>query len=167
MLICILVKADGGFSLENDKNYKEAAVEKKTIYEAHYFHPVHVQTGSMEKELVQQLFQTFDNISFEAFLNFTEHIKYIPLQDKNKKSFIEAAIRASKANNIDVVIRDCEYCVTVTYYLTCCGGVRGLDQFFGMTDEFSFFRDIKGWDIVICMDYYTSAVVCNGKQIAP
>lgn len=36
-----------------------------------------------------------------------------------------------------------------------------------MADQFSFFKDIYGWDITVSIDFYTLAVVRNGRVIAP
>lgn len=36
-----------------------------------------------------------------------------------------------------------------------------------MADEFAFFKNIYGWDITVSLDFYTHAVVRNGRVVAP
>lgn len=36
-----------------------------------------------------------------------------------------------------------------------------------MADEFALFKDIYGWDITVSLDFYTHAVVRNGRVVAP
>lgn len=57
--------------------------------------------------------------------------------------------------------------ISVNYSFNCCGGMRHMNRIFGMADQFSFFKDVDGWDITISMDYFTHTVIHNGRIIAP
>ena len=44
---------------------------------------------------------------------------------------------------------------------------RGYCYKWFMADEFAFFKDIYGWDITVSLDFYTHAVVWNGRVVVP
>ena len=45
--------------------------------------------------------------------------------------------------------------------------MHDIGRVFRMADQFSFFKDINGRDITISMDFFTHAVVRNGRIVNP
>lgn len=83
------------------------------------------------------------------------------------EEFIRSAIEVSELYELDTrIVRHLDH-VSVDYSFDCCGDLRDINQVFGMADRFSFFKDIFGRDITISLDFFTHAVVRNGRVVAP
>lgn len=91
----------------------------------------------------------------------------IPERAKASEEFIRVAIEVSELYELDTKIERHPDHISVNYSFNCCGGLRDINQVFGMADQFSFFKDIFGWDITVSLDFYTRAVVRNGRVVAP
>lgn len=83
------------------------------------------------------------------------------------EEFIQAAIEVSELYEWDTKIKRHVDHISVDYSFNCCGGMRDTNRVFGMVDQFSFFKDIFGWDITVSIDFYTHAVVRNGRVVVP
>ena len=94
---------------------------------------------------------------------------YIPLPERIKanKEFIRTAIEVSELYELDTKIERHVDHISVDYSFNPCGGMRDINRVFGMADRFSFFKDRFGWDITVSLDFYTHAVLRNGRVIAP
>lgn len=91
----------------------------------------------------------------------------IPERIKASEDFIRAAIEVSELYELDTKIERHIDHISVDYSFDCCGGLRDINKVIGMADQSSFFKDIFGWDITISLDFFTHAVVRNGRVVAP
>ena len=91
----------------------------------------------------------------------------MPERIKASEKFIQTAIEVSELYELDTKIERHLDHISVNYSFNCCGGMRDINRVFGMADQFSFFKDIYGWDITVSLDFYTHAVVRNGRVVAP
>ena len=108
---------------------------------------------------------TFDEIMQKIYANTTYVL--MPERIKASEEFIQTAIEVSELYELDTKIERHLDHISVNYSFDCCGGLRDINKVFGMADQFSFFKDIYGWDITVSMDFYTHAVVRNGRVVAP
>lgn len=107
----------------------------------------------------------FDEIMQKIYANTTYVL--MPERIKASEEFIQTAIEVSELYELDTKIERHLDHISVNYSFDCCGGLRDINKVFGMADQFSFFKDIYGWDITVSMDFYTHAVVRNGRVVAP
>lgn len=107
----------------------------------------------------------FDEI-YGKMIRDTTYI-LIPERIKAGERFIQTAIEVSQRYKLDTKIIRHDSHITVKYAFNCCGGMCDIRRVFGMADEFAFFKDVCGRDILVCMDYYTHAVVRNGTVVSP
>lgn len=108
---------------------------------------------------------TFDEMMEKTYANTTYIL--IPERIESSKKFIQTAIEVSALYKLDIRIERHVDHISVDYSFHCGGGMREINRVFGMADQFSFFKDIFGRDITISMDYFTHAVVRNGRIVAP
>lgn len=108
--------------------------------------------------------------SFEEIMQkIQENTTYVLMPERIKASedFIRAAIEVSELYKLDTKIERHFDHTSVDYSFNCCGGLRDINKVIGMADQSSFFKDIFGWDITISLDFFTHAVVRNGRVVAP
>nr|DAQ11004.1 MAG TPA: hypothetical protein [Caudoviricetes sp.] len=108
--------------------------------------------------------------SFEEIMQkIQENTTYVLMSERIKASedFIRAAIEVSELYELDTKIERHFDHISVDYSCNCCGGLRDINRVIGMADQSSFFKDIFGWDITISLDFFTHAVVRNGRVVAP
>ena len=91
----------------------------------------------------------------------------MPGRIKASERFIQTAIEVSELYEMDTRIERHFDHISVTYSFDCCGGLRNINRVFGMADQFSFFKDIYGWDITISLDFFTHASLRNGRIVSP
>lgn len=91
----------------------------------------------------------------------------MPERIKASEKFIQTAIEVSELYELDTKIERHIDRIIVNYSFDSCGGMRDINRVFGMADEFAFFKDVHGWDITVSLDFYTHAVVRNGRVVAP
>ena len=105
----------------------------------------------------------------EIMQKIQENTTYVLMPERIKASedFIRAAIEVSELYELDTKIERHFDHISVDYSFNCCGGLRDINKFIGMADQSSFFKDILGWDITISLDFFTHAVVRNGRVVAP
>ncbi len=141
-------------------------MEKERIYEKKY--PPAGQRGEAEHatagepEALRRDFREMYRKMIEETTNLA-----IPGRMQASEQFIRTAIEVGQLYKLDTEITRYEDRITVRYAFDCCGGLKELNRVFGMADTFSFFKDIDGRDLTICMDYYTHAVLRGGKIVAP
>jgi len=108
---------------------------------------------------------TFDEIMQKTYANTTYVL--MPERIKASEKFIQTAIEVSELYELDTkIVRHLDH-ISVDYSFNCCGGLRDINRVIGMADQSSFFKDIFGWDITISLDFFTHAVVRNGRVVAP
>ena len=108
--------------------------------------------------------------SFEEIMQKIQaNTTYVLMPERIKASadFIQAAIEVSELYELDTKIERHFDHISVDYSFNCCGGLRDINRVIGMADQSSFFKDIFGWDITISLDFFTHAVVRNGRVVAP
>lgn len=108
---------------------------------------------------------TFNEIMAKIYSNTAYVI--MPQREQECEAFIEVAIEVSELYEIDCKITNHFDHVTVNYSFDCAGNMRELKRVFSLADDYSFFAGIYDRDITVCLDYYTHAVVRNGRVIFP
>ncbi len=105
----------------------------------------------------------------EIMQKIQENTTYVLMPERIKASedFIRTAIEVSELYELDTKIERHFDHISVDYSFNCCGGLRDINKVIGMADQSSFFKDILGWDITISLDFFTHAVVRNGRVVAP
>ena len=77
--------------------------------------------------------------------------------------FIKLAIKTSELYELDTKIRREDSFISVRYSFDCGGDMDFLIPVFRQADIISFFTGIYGFELTICLDYYTHAVFNKGK----
>lgn len=108
---------------------------------------------------------SFEEIMQKIAVN-TTHV-LMPERIKASEEFIRLAKEVSELYELDTRIERHFDHISVTYSFDCGGGMSYLNQVFGMADQFSFFTNIHGRDITISLDYFTHAVLRNGRVVSP
>lgn len=91
----------------------------------------------------------------------------LPQREKKAKAFIKAAIDLSNAYEVDIEIEEHFSHIAVNYFFNCSAAMGFLKKIIQMADDITFFDHIKGYDIILSLDYYTKAVFRNGRLIQP
>ncbi len=140
---------------------------EELVYEKKY--PVTDLTDEYVKQMSQAFAERpipeFDQIYEKAIAETT--LVPIPARIKEYERFIRLAIEISKLYELSTKIVRHSSHITVNYAFPYGGGMYCIRHVFGMADTFAFFAGTDGNDITISMDYYTHAVVRNGRIVAP
>ena len=120
-----------------------------------------------DSQLIESAMDALSAQGFFAKLEESITLAPLPGREENAKQFIEAAMEISAFYELDIEIKRSFGCISVDLAFDTSSGLKGLNRFFGMADEFSFFTGIKGRDLIITMRYYTHAVYLNGRQLTP
>ncbi len=91
----------------------------------------------------------------------------IPGREEKARDFIRKAVEVSELYEIDIKIEEYTSHVCVTYYFNCGGGMKHLTDIIGEADDIAFFTHIKGYDIVMSLDFYTHAEYRRGRLVNP
>ena len=91
----------------------------------------------------------------------------LPQREKLAQAFIEVAIDLSNTYEVDIEIKEHFSHISVNYFFDCSAAMGFLKKIIQMADDITFFDHIKGYDIVLSLDYYTKAVFRNGRLIQP
>ena len=83
------------------------------------------------------------------------------------KTFIKTAIEISNDYELDIEIEEHLSHISATYYFDCGACMGFLRRIIEMSDDISFFDHIKGFDMVMSLDFYTKAVFKRGRLIQP
>lgn len=109
-------------------------------------------------------------VSFDEMMRRVEEkTTYLPVPERIRSSeeFIREAIDISELYSIDLKIVRFKDHISADLSFDCGGGMRYINRLFGMTDQFSFFRDSEGPEITVSLDYYTHIVMRNGRVVSP
>lgn len=144
------------------------SMNDEVIYEKKY------PRTDLMKELVQAEVDGADepdqpNPSFDEIMQkICANTTYVLMPERTKASeeFVRAAIEVSERYELDTKITRHLDHISVDYSFDCGGGMRDINRVFGMADQFSFFKDIFGRDITVSLDFFTHAVVRNGRATA-
>ena len=108
---------------------------------------------------------SFEEVLKEIYSNVT----YIVLPEREKKAeyFIKTAIEISNDYKLDIEIEKHLSHISVNYSFDCCAGMGYLKRIIEMSDDIAFFDHIKGFDLVMSLDFYTKAVFKRDRLIQP
>ena len=88
----------------------------------------------------------------------------IPERAKAARAFVLTARRVSELYELDVTITEHTDHVSAEYYFNSSGGLRYLREVVKHADDISFFTNVRGYDIVMCLDFYTHTVFHRRRQ---
>lgn len=107
---------------------------------------------------------------FEEFLEKMYANRFsvpIPARMEAAEYFIQTAREISELYELDVTITKHFDHISVDYYFDAAGCMGFLRDVVKYADEISFFANIMGYEIGLCLDFYTHAVFQGGRQIRP
>jgi len=110
------------------------------------------------------------DISFEEFMRRGYENRFsipIPNREHGAKAFIAAAKDMSALYQLDVKITEHIDHISADFYFNAGGGLGYMKEVLKLADEISFFSNVRGYDIVMSLDYYTHAVFVRGRQVHP
>ena len=144
-------------------------VSVEVIYEKKYLHIDSVdemkQIGLEIADEPEERLSSFEEMMEKICINTTYVL--MPERVRASREFVRAAIEISKLYELDTRIERRLDHISVNYSFDCGGGLRDINRLFGMADQVSFFKNINGRDITISLDFYTHAVVRNGRIASP
>lgn len=144
-------------------------MSEEVIYEKRYPHIDPMEEWSQVEidgaDESEQPNPTFDEIMQKIYGDTTYVL--MPERTKASEEFVRAAIEVAELYELDTKITRHVDHICVDYSFDCGGGMRDINRVFGMADQFSFFKDIFGRDITVSLDFFTHAVVRNGRIVAP
>jgi hypothetical protein len=108
---------------------------------------------------------SLEEILKEIYSNVTYIV--LPEREKRAKTFIKTAIEISNDYELDIEIEEHLSHISATYYFDCGAGMGFLKQIIEMSDDITFFDHIKGFDLVMSLDFYTKAVFKRNRLILP
>lgn len=104
---------------------------------------------------------------FEKLLGEEFVYVLLPSRQKGAEEFVNVAMEISDLYEMDIKITRHVSHIAVDYYFNVCYGLRHLRDVIKMADEISFYTNTHGYDINLCLDYYTHAVFHHGRQLHP
>ena len=141
---------------------------REIIYEKHYprdpiFEEMEERIGNfdMHSEGVQSPIEMMEELERKTM--------YIPIpgREKKKKRFIQNAIQVAGLYQMDIEIVQFKGHVSATLSFDCGAAMMEFKRIMAMGDDYSFFTNIRGYDITMSVDYYTHYVIRNGRVMEP
>lgn len=145
----------------------------KVIYEQRYpKDDLSISLNTLGLDSVQDCVSSFNPkyLSFDDMmdeLHSTTVYVALPERKSNVQQFIQTAIDVSSSYEIDIRIEDHISHLTVFYYFNCSGCMGFLKRILTYADDIAFFSNVRGYEIVMAIDYYTHAVYRGGHKINP
>lgn len=133
------------------------------IYEKH-FHKETIE--AIEKERIDfveafgedaEQAPSFNEIMKKIYSNVTYLV--LPEREKMAQTFIETAIEISNDYELDIEIEEHLSHISATYYFDCGACMGFLRRIIEMSDDISFFDHIKGFDMVMSLDFGAGVIV--------
>lgn len=140
------------------------------IYEKRYPRENAEGIEALSKTLDKETEETQQIPTFEEFLRRVYENQVcilIPERQRLAEKFIRTACEVSKLYRLDIKITQYSDHISADYYFNAAGGLRYLREIVKYADEISFFANSMGYDIVMCLDFYTHAVFQNGHLMHP
>lgn len=140
------------------------------IYEKRYPRENAEGIEALSKTLDKETEETQQIPTFEEFLRrvYENQVCILsPERQRLAEKFIRTACEVSKLYRLDIKITQYSDHISVDYYFNAVGGLRYLREIVKYADEISFFANSMGYDIVMCLDFYTHAVFRNGHLMHP
>ena len=140
------------------------------IYEKRYPREDAEGIEALSKTLDKETEETQQIPTFEEFLRRVYENQVcilIPERQRLAEKFIRTACEGSKLYRLDIKITQYSDHISADYYFNAAGDLRYLREIVKYADEISFFANSMGYDIVMCLDFYTHAVFRNGHLMHP
>ena len=140
------------------------------IYEKRYPREDAEGIEALSKTLDKETEETQQIPTFEEFLRRVYENQVcilIPERQRLAEKFIRTACEVSKLYRLDIKITQYSDHISADYYFNAAGDLRYLREIVKYADEISFFANSMGYDIVMCLDFYTHAVFRNGHLMHP
>ena len=134
----------------------------RIIYEKRYLRENWEDLIAAETGGEQAAAKSFDEIVREVYGNRV--CVPIPERAKAASAFVLTARRVSELYELDVTITEHTDHVSAEYYFNSSGGLRYLREVVKHADDISFFTNVRGYDIVLCLDFYTHTVFHRRRQ---
>ena len=123
-----------------------------------------------EAESSTEQLENMPKLSYQEFMEriYRNRVSVrIPEREKAASTFIRIARWISEFYELDIKITKHTDHISANYYFNSSGGLRHLREVVKYADDISFFTNINGYDIVMCIDFYTHAVFLNGRLMHP
>lgn len=108
--------------------------------------------------------------SFDEFMKrvYQDTVYWLlPERVKTAKEFINRAIELSEMYEIDAEIIEHDTNITVDYFFDGCACMGFLKELIQYADDIAFFINSRGREIQLSMEYYTHAIIRNGRRVSP
>lgn len=119
-------------------------------------------SAELQDELMPPSFQDMMNE-----LNRNTVYVLMPEREASAQQFLRTAIDVSSTYQLDIKVKEHRSHITVYYYFNSSGCMGFLRRVLEYADDLAFFTNIKGYDIVMAIDYYTHAVYRRGRKVNP
>lgn len=119
-------------------------------------------SAELQDELMPPSFQDMMNK-----LNRNTVYVLMPEREASAQQFLRTAIDVSSTYQLDIKVEEHRSHITVYYYFNSSGCMGFLRRVLEYADDLAFFTNIKGYDIVMAIDYYTHAVYRRGRKVNP
>lgn len=105
----------------------------------------------------------------EFFKRLEEDYLYIPMPERKKKvaNFIRTARKVSQLYELDITIKKHVSHISAEFCFDASPCLRYLLDVIRLADDIAFFANIRGYEIIMCLDIYTHAVIHKGRWINP
>lgn len=105
----------------------------------------------------------------EFFKRLEEDYLYIllPMRQKAAEEFIRTARKVSELYELDIKIIKHISHISANFYFNAAAGSRHLLDVIRLADDITFLANIHGYDMMMCLDFYTHAVIYKGRRINP
>lgn len=136
----------------------------RIIYEKEY------PKESLEEQMTEPEEQTIPDISFEEFMRRGFENRFsipIPNRVNGAQAFIAAAKNVSELYELDVKITEHIDHISADICFNEGGCMRHFIEVIRLADDISFFSNVRGYDMMMSLDYYTHAVFVGGRQMYP
>ena len=139
------------------------------IYEKRYPREDAEGIEALSKTLDKETEGTQQIPTFEEFLRrvYENQVCILIPERQRLEKFIRTACEVSKLYRLDIKITQYSDHISADYYFNAAGDLRYLREIVKYADEISFFANSMGYDIVMCLDFYTHAVFRNGYLMHP
>ena len=136
----------------------------RIIYEKEY------PKENLEEPIIEPEEQKVLDISFEEFMRRGYENRFsipIPHRENGAKAFIAAVKDVSELYQIDVKITEYIDHISADFCFDAGGSLRYMKEVLKLADDISFFANMRGYEIIMSLDYYTHAVFKGGRQVYP
>lgn len=125
---------------------------------------------NFEELLKEQTERKEPDLSFDEFMQRGNENRFstpIPNRVNGAQAFIAAAKDVSELYQLDVLITEHIDHISADFYFNAGGSMRYFKEVMRLADDISFFANMRGYEIIMSLDYYTHAVFKGGRQVYP